>query len=578
MHKFTLFILSLTIYIYPACFTGSEYLPRGPQVPIDALCQDPCDGPVHDIASNRYYYDGYNKYTQLSDRYAGRCPYTPSADFITVYGPLCASGDVICDNTCSYTKYCTTASEACEATGNVWVGGQCQPPPDTLCVNIPLSISAQLGTSARAYYVKNEDGSLSKILNDGNADRLCAKSIEQGTGEVNVINNLVGPDGENYGTFCLGSCESAGQSNGGQISCNIFGCHESNDQGGAINPNDYGSQNSDFGAGTGGGFGSGGGSGGGDGSGIIGDSIPPQDSIPSAPSWSDGCQVLNLQTCTCDGFTYVGSSNMTATVYNHKTGQSGSCSVEPFPEVASCPVDWSTCNFKKTPQDTSSYAFDSLRTDSLGDWEYNYFPILQEINNSIKALDYNQNSNAKDMQNFFNNYKGTNFEGTPKKDTTIINITNNDTTIVELPDESIDFDFIYDSIANWNSSINKVKDTLSSFSYFNPEIGQDLELDTSGSIGRIISTASTIIDSGKVSFPLNLQSFSGQSNCPAFMTQSREIKTFVGSSHSFNFSFMCDVRIFGKELFALIRAGLRLLVSISCAWMIFKASVNFREG
>ena len=479
---------------------------------------------------------------------------------------------------CYYYTVCNLSdldSLNCAKNNGIWNGSSCETPKDTLCVNIPLSVSAQIGTSARAYYVKNEDGSLTKILNEGNSDRLCARSIEQGMGEVNILNNLTGPDGENYGTFCQGSCESAGLSNGGQISCNTFGCHESSNQGGSINPNDYGGQSSDFGAGTGGGFGSGGGSGSGSGSGVIGDSITPLDTNSSAPSWSDGCQVLNLQTCTCDGFTYVGSSNMTATIYNHNTGQTGSCSVDLMPEVANCPVDWSSCDFKKTPQDTSSYAVDSLRTDSTGDWEYNYFPILTEINNSIKALDYNQNSNAKDMQNFFNNYKGTNFEGTSKRDTTIINITNRDTAIVDFPDTTIDLNFIYDSIANWNSNINALKDSFSIFPFFGTDTLPNVEIDTSGSVSRILSTASSIIDSGNISFPLNLQSFSGQSNCPAFMTQGREIKTYVGSSHSFNFSSVCDVRIFGQPLFALVRAGLRLLISISCAWVIFKASINF---
>ena len=582
MKKIIVIVFFTLISVHSACIKGNYSILRngqwcmGPQNPsVTTICGNSsrdcnlsCSGeycqniPVKQQGSK--YFTGFIG----GQQYQGLC-----------FGSVIHMGNSIYVN---YEYQCDTKSQAdsldCKLKNGLWDGTKCGKPLDTLCVNIPLSVSAQIGTSARAYYVKNKDGSLTKILNEGNSDRLCGKSIEQGMGDVNIINNLTGPDGENYGTFCQGSCESAGLSNGGQISCNTFGCHESSNQGGSINPNDYGGQNSDFGAGTGGGFGSGGGSGSGVGSGVIGDSISPVDTTSTAPSWSDGCQVLNLQTCTCDGFTYVGSSNMTATIYNHNTGQTGSCSVDLVPEVATCPVDWATCDFKKTPQDTSSYAVDSLRTDSTGDWEYNYFPILTEINNSLKALDYNQNSNAKDMQNFFNNYKGTNFEGTSKRDTTIINITNRDTTIVDFPDTTIDLNFIYDSISNWNSSIDKVKDTLSSFTFFNPDSAQELEIDSVAIVNNIISTASQIIDSGKVLFPLNFQSFAGSSNCPAFMTQGREIKTYVGSSHSFNYSSVCDVRIFGKELFALIRSVLRLVVSVGCAWVIFKATVGYREG
>lgn len=579
MKKLLLIIFFSLVFSHSACIKGNYNLlrtgqwckgPQSSQVTSECGsstrdCNLSCSGNYCQIIpvqmSGSKYFTGFIGGEEYQSVCFGAANHT--ANSLTVY----------------YEYQCDTKLQAdsldCKLKNGLWDGSQCGEPLDTLCVNIPLSISAQLGTSARAYYVKNEDGSLTKILNDGNSDRLCSKAIEQGTGETKVINNLVGPNGEDYGTFCQGSCESAGISNGGQISCNTFGCHESNNQSGSINPNDYGGGSGDFGAGTGGGFGSGGGSGGGSGSGLIGDSIPPVDTTFSAPSWSDGCMVLNLQTCTCDGFTYVGSSGNSATVYNNKTGQTGVCGLDYTPEVSSCPIDWTACNFKKSPNDTANYNADSMRVDSSGDWEYNYFPILNEINASIKAMDFNQNSNARDMQNFFNNYTGSNFEGTSKQDTTIINITNRDTTIVDFPDTTIDLNFIYDSIAKWNSNINDLKDTLSSFPFFGSDT-PNVEIDTAGSLGRIISTASTLIDSGKVAFPLNLHSFSGQSDCPEFMTQGREIKTFVGSSHSFNYSSVCDVRIFGKPLFALIRTALRLLISISCAWAIFKASVNFR--
>jgi len=498
-----------------------------------------------------------------------RCDYTEAnppgntAPFICGYAPR---------GLCSYYTVCDTSDLDSLNCARDPSGEGCPQILDTVCVNIPLSISAQLGTSARSYYEKSPDGTLKKILNDGNDETLCRKSSDVGTGDITIINNLIGPDGTNYGTFCQGSCESVGQSNGGAVTCSGIGCHESHDQTGAINPNNYGGGSGDFGAGTGGGFGSGGGSGSGSG-GFVGDSLG-LDTSETSNSWAGGCNVLNLQTCTCDGFTYVGSSGNTATVYNHSTGQTGTCGLDFMPEVATCPVDWTTCTFKKNSNDTTDYKIDSMRVDSSGDWEYNYYPILGEINASIKALDFNQNSNAKDMKNFFENYKGSNFEGIPKQDTTIINITNRDTSIIDFPDTTINHGF-GDSVANWRQNVSQVVDSLESFTFFNPDTTA-LEIDTSGAINGIIGKLTPIIEDGKTLFPLDFSSFSGASNCPAFLSRGLELKTYVGSSHSFSYGTLCQTRIFGKEIFALIRSVLRLLVSVGCAWVIFKATVGFR--
>jgi uncharacterized membrane protein YgcG len=576
MKKIIFIILFALISVYSACVTGGNYnyCPDFwfPSCSSNPGCTSCCSS--NPICSQPPVVkgDGTSFYV------------TPKSDGIfsvaygVTYGQLCSdAADYTMNaggNCIPYTYRCTSRAEAdsldCTTNGGLWDGSECGEPQDTLCVNIPLSISAQLGTSARAYYVKNEDGSLTKILNEGNSDRLCSKSIEQGTGETKVINNLVGPDGENYGTFCQGSCESAGLSNGGQISCNTFGCHESNNQSGSINPNDYGAGSGDFGAGTGGGFGSGGGSGGGDGSGIIGDSVPPIDTSSSAPSWSDGCMVLNLQTCTCDGFTYVGSSGNTATVYNHKTGQTGTCGLDFTPEVSSCPVDWTTCNFKKSSNDTTNYNIDSMRVDSSGDWEYNYFPILSEINASIKALDYNQNSNAKDMQNFFNNYTGSSFGGGGSGGSW-------DTTILEFPDTNIDMSNWMDSINDWREQASGLIDAMGVFSLDSFVSDTNINYDTNEVVGEILDVAKSITDSAAYLFNIDFSDLGGSSNCPAFLSQTRYIELYTGTQVPIDYSYLCTIEIFGKPLFELIRVVLRLLVSLSCAFAIFKATVGFRE-
>lgn len=536
----------------------------GPSTSSNRCCDDASAGEY--CSPKRTYYNGAYYYGVVSEKSSpiSGCTYSQ-----------------FCSNTCGrgfmgnsiqirYEWRCTSQEEIDSLLNSLTV-------KDTICLNIPASIAAQLGTGARAYYEKDEDGNLKKILNAENAADLCRRAIAQGEGEVQWLDNLMGPDGENYGSFCVGSCESQNIDNGGVTSCNEFGCRGTEAEG--VNPNDYTAGSGTggaFGGGTGGGFGSGGGGGAGGESGAIGDSLY-KDTSEVPVDFGSGCKIFDPILCNCDDYVYTGNSGGRAHLYNHRTGLTGSCAIDYLPEYPSCPVDFNNCSFPKTLNDTNFTPPDSVFFDTAsGITQLNYFPILNDINSSIKALDFNQNNNAKSMQDFFNNYTGTAF-GSNKADTTIINITSKDTTIVNLPEGSVDYDFIYDSIGGWKSSINKIRDTLSSFSFFNPDSSSYIEIDTSGSVGRIVTIASSIIDSGKINFPFNLQSFSGQNNCPAFMMQGREIKTYIGSSHSFNYSSVCDVRIFGKELFALIRTALRLLISISCAWIIFKASVNFRE-
>lgn len=447
-------------------------------------------------------------------------------------------------------------------------------PKDTICLNIPASISAQLGTGARAYYEKDEDGNLKKILNAENAPDLCSRAIAQGTGETEWLDNLTGPDGENYGSFCVGSCESQNISNGGVTSCNEFGCRGTTAEG--VNPNDYtagSGAGGAFGGGSGGGFGSGGG-GGADGgeSGAIGDSLF-RDTSEVPTDFGSGCKVFDPILCNCDDYVYTGNSGNRAHLYNHKTGLTGSCAIDYLPEYPSCPVDFNNCSFPKTLNDTNFTPPDSTFFDTTsGITQLNYFPILNDINSSIKALDYNQNNNAKSMQDFFNNYTGTNFgSGSGGENGGA------DTTIIQFPDTSVNTSNWADSALSWKEKTNLLTTEMDKFSLDSLVSDTGFTLDTATVITEILDVASSITDSAGHLFNIDFGDLGGSSNCPAFLTQTRYIEVYTGIRKEIDFSFLCTINIFGKPLFELIRVVARLMVSVTCAWAIFKATVGFRE-
>ena len=106
----------------------------------------------------------------------------------------------------------------------------------------------------------------------------------------------------------------------------------------------------------------------------------------------------------------------------------------------------------------------------------------------------------------------------------------------------------------------------------------NMAIDTVTEINEILDVVSSITDSMGHLFNINFNDLGGSSNCPAFLTQTRHLETYVGSKIPMDFSSLCTTTIFGKPLFELIRVVLRLMVSVTCAWAIFKATVGFREN
>ena len=436
---------------------------------------------------------------------------------------------------------------------------------DTICVNTPASFPF------KGHYFITYQGLAVQTLNSSN---LCPTS-PSGRKEYTIYTD--GETGQEQ-ILCPNTCESRGIPNGGNTTCSAGGCNASTDQSGAINPNLMGTSGG-IGGGSGGGFGSGaGGSGAGGGGGdFFPDSLSDTSKV-TPPDWEN--TTCNPWDCFCDGWTFIGLTSRGASIYNASTGASGLCPIPMFVEppahiVSQCRVDWQNCKFSKTDKDSTVYQEpDTLLTSQ----DTVYMQSLDDINATLKAIDFNQNNNFTNLKEFME-YNTFNVDFTDLQNTLesleLSADVNVDIPQFEFPD-SIYYDYDTESMQDLETFYSESY-TLDS-------------LELSEKFNRYADSASYAVEAGFID-SLNLGQFQeltdtlqnlvnpflsvlpsgNNSSCPSVFSTPKNLELYGGQQVSLDISFICTPKLAGMNVIELSRIILRFIVSIGCFFMILKA-------